>query len=285
MSSKKRRANTAIDCDQCSAYNCFNDNSNTDDDAQYREQVTDMIVDLAGCLPSGQYWNNEQLYISAMCSPYGDGVELAVFLDNECTVYTNTATFRNVYQGYIQNNGLADISAFVETHIKSAFEQDMSCQDVQYVHPDEATDDDGNDNVQQSCQQLFADGAMDFSQCYNQGDYDFGNNNNQDDELSWYTYDMTYDEAKDLEDVCTVVYQMSGEYSYSYDEERSGTWYSRDESGSIKKSSSGGVEFSPVAIALLVLLGVGIVGAAAYISYRKSRVRRMEPLYAGGAMI
>jgi hypothetical protein len=45
------------------------------------------------------------------------------------------------------------------------------------------------------------------------------------------------------------------------------------------------VEFSPVAIVCLVLLGVGIVGVAALVSYRKSRARRMEPLYQGGAMI
>jgi hypothetical protein len=236
-----------------------------------------------------------------MCTPYGDGVELAVFLDNECTVYTNKATFANVYQNYIQENGLDDLSSYVEMFVKSGLEQDMSCEDVEYVTPEEAAaadyndDDDANNNnngqVNEYCQQIFNQGAVEFNQCYSNNNDDessFGNRYNpNDDEYSWYTYDMTYDQAKDLQDVCTVVYKMEGEYYYSYDAEKSGTWYSRDKSGSIKSKQAGYamVEFSPMAIALLVLLGVGIVGVSAFYSCRKSKARRIEPLYQGGAMI
>jgi hypothetical protein len=288
--------NNAIDCNQCTAFNCYNETYTTNDD-----DISDLITNLANCLPTNQYWNNEQLYISAMCTPYGDGVELAVFLDNECTVYTNKATFANVYQNYIQENGLDDLSSYVEMFVKSGLEQDMSCEDVEYVTPEEAAaadyndDDDANNNnngqVNEYCQQIFNQGAVEFNQCYSNNNDDessFGNRYNpNDDEYSWYTYDMTYDQAKDLQDVCTVVYKMEGEYYYSYDAEKSGTWYSRDKSGSIKSKQAGYamVEFSPMAIALLVLLGVGIVGVSAFYSCRKSKARRIEPLYQGGAMI
>jgi hypothetical protein len=278
-----RRANAVIDCDQCAALNCYNE---TNDAAQQDidDQVTDTIGDISSCLPSGQYWNDEQLYVSAMCSPYGDGVELAVFLDDECTVYTNKATFQDVYQNYIYENNFPDLSGYAETYIKSAFDQDLPCEQVEYISPDQASDDASYGDVNDFCQQIFAQGPVEFNQCYSD-DYQFGSNNNQDDQFGWYTYDMTYDEANNLEDVCTVVYQMSGEYSYSYDEKRSGTWYTRDKTGSIRSTESLSVEFSPIAITLLVLLGVGIVGTSAIFSYRKNKARRMEPLYQGGAMI
>lgn len=286
----QRRIKSAIDCDQCAAYNCFHA---TDDDAQQSQEdldnnVADMIEDLVGCLASGQYWNKEQLYLSAMCSPYGDGVELAVFLDNECTVYTNMATFQSIFQNYLYENNAEDLSGYAETYIKTAFQEAMPCKELDFADPDEVSDDDADyGDANEFCQQIFDDGALDFNQCYN-GSYQFGSNYNDDDEFSWYTYDMTYDEAKNSDDVCSVVYQMSGEYSYSYDVEKSGTWYDRDESGNIKSKKSTrnqSLEFSPTAITLLVLLGVGIVGIAACVSYRRSRARRVEPLYQGGAMI
>ncbi|KAL3799824.1 hypothetical protein HJC23_010474 [Cyclotella cryptica] len=286
----QRRIKSSVDCDQCAAYNCYN---TTNDDAQQSQEdfdsnVADMIGDLVGCLASGQYWNEEQLYLSAICSPYGDGVELAVFLDDECTVYTNKATFQGVYQQYIYENNVEDLSGYAEKYIKSAFEEAMPCKELDFADPDEASDDDADyGNANDFCQQIFDEGALDFNQCYNEN-YQFGSNYNEDDQYSWYTYDMTYDEAKNIDDVCSVVYQMSGEYSYSYDVEKSGTWYDRDESGKItskKSSRNQNLEFSSTAITLLVLLGVGIVGISACFSYRRSKARRMEPLYQGGAMI
>ena len=218
-----------------------------------------------------------------MCSPYGDGVELAVFLDNACTVYTTKAKFQTVYTKYIKENGFDNLSSYIEPYIKSAFEEVMPCEDVKYENPEEATDDAEYGDINQYCQQIIANGALDFNQCYSE-DYNFGSNNNQDDEYGWYTYDMKYDEANYLEDVCAVVYQMSGEYTYSYDEEQSGTWYERDGSGSIKSETTS-LEFSPVAIGLLVLLGVSIVAVSAFWKYNKRKAKRMEPLYQGGAMI
>ena len=47
------------------------------------ESVSEWIADLAECKESGAQWNGLDLYIGAMCSPYGDGVELAVFVNED----------------------------------------------------------------------------------------------------------------------------------------------------------------------------------------------------------
>ena len=275
---------SVIDCDQCTLFSCYDN----DDDAQSLESiddgVTSLIDDLANCMPSGQYWNDEQLYIGVMCSSYGDGVELAVFLDNECTVYTSIAKLRNVYQNYIHENNWQDLSSHAEMYIKNAFEIDMPCQQVGNVDQVQTNDDANTGNVSEFCQQIFAEGAVDFGQCYSHKYTNGSLNNSGYDEFSWYTYDMTYNEANDLHDVCTVVYEMSGEYSYSYNEKRSGTWYKRDKSGFIKNFSNG-LSFSPLITTLFVLLGAGTIGGSTFIAYRKRKTRRMEPLYRGGAMI
>lgn len=55
------------------------------------EQVSEWIQDLAECKETGQQWGNLDLYVGAMCSPYGDSVELAVFVNEDCTLVSGTS--------------------------------------------------------------------------------------------------------------------------------------------------------------------------------------------------
>ena len=112
---QQRRAESYITCDGCSAYGCLS-SSNNDDAAAYTDDynnnnayanandheeedkaVLEMIEDVSQCLNTGINFNGNDLYVGFMCSPYsGDGVELAVFLDNECTVYTTLKKFEDI---------------------------------------------------------------------------------------------------------------------------------------------------------------------------------------------
>ena len=90
-----------IDCEQCSAYECFVDEDDMDDGQQRKdeldEEVSKWIEELAQCQETGQQWNGLDLYTGVMCSPYGDGVELAVFANEDCTWYTNQAVSSTKY--------------------------------------------------------------------------------------------------------------------------------------------------------------------------------------------
>ena len=119
-----------IDCDQCQTYECFVDEEDLDDNAQNQEEIDNYISgwieELAGCQATGVQWNEMDVYTGVMCSPYGDGVELAVFLDEDCSLYTNQLAFTDVFNPYAdQDNNDNNIDYFtsVEGYIKSAFSE------------------------------------------------------------------------------------------------------------------------------------------------------------------
>ena len=109
---QQRRAASYITCDGCSAYGCLsndddttytddyngnNANANANDQEEQDKAVLEMIEDVSQCLNTGINFNGNDLYVGFMCSPYsGDGVELAVFFDNECTVYTTLKKFEDI---------------------------------------------------------------------------------------------------------------------------------------------------------------------------------------------
>lgn len=84
-----------IDCNQCSAYECYVDEDEMDDGEQRQdeldEEVSQWIANLAECQQTDSMLVDLNLYTGVMCSPYGDGVELAVFANEDCTWYTNQA--------------------------------------------------------------------------------------------------------------------------------------------------------------------------------------------------
>lgn len=108
-----------------------------------------------------------------------------------------------------------------------------------------------------------------------------------DDQYNWYTYDMK--EADDINEVCAVVNQLEGEYSYIYDEEASGTWYERNSKGQITNGDEGLTmpDLSAGLIAVIVAVCVIVVGGAACLcrSKKNKSSDSTEPVYQGGTML
>ena len=89
----RKLAKEQINCSQCNSYECFVDEADMDDGYENKdeldEEISEWIAELAACKESGVQKNDAELYLGAMCSPYGDSVELAVFLNEECTIYSS----------------------------------------------------------------------------------------------------------------------------------------------------------------------------------------------------
>ena len=220
----------------------------------------------------------------------GDGVELAVFLDDACTMYTSQYTFNSVYSPDYDANDINYVM-YAENYIKSAFSDTMSCLEEEF---DEYNEDENEDENQQEeeeeyrvsgyCEGIFNDGAADFNNCgaeENEAEEEEAN----DDMYNWYTADMSADDAEDIATVCAVVNKMEGAYTHAYDEESSGTWYSRDKKGAIIRSNGESQGMSGGAIAAIVAVCVGVVGVAAFLLKPKKTSDSSTPVYQGGTMM
>jgi len=283
-----------IDCDQCSSYECFVDEDDMDDGQQRKdeldEEVSNWIEELAECQETGQQWNGLDLYTGVMCSPHGDGVELAVFANEDCTWYTNQAGFQDVYDPYADDDEGGNINyiMYAEEFIKAAFSEVTPCLQKEYADPNEDEDDENGDEddeeenqVNDYCQGVMEEDVISFNAC-EANDEEEEEENDDGNNYDWYTYDMK--EADDVEQVCATLNEIdSADYSHVYDEEASGTWYKRNRKGAIVYRTDEKEGLSGGAIAGIIAIVVGVVGAAGF--YMKSKSgKAVEADYQGGEM-
>mmetsp|Transcript_33386 Transcript_33386/g.76222 ORF Transcript_33386/g.76222 Transcript_33386/m.76222 type:complete len:523 (+) Transcript_33386:77-1645(+) len=289
-----------IDCDKCQAYECFVDEEDLDDSVQSQNeidnQISEWIGQLAECQETGVQWNGMDLYTGAMCSPYGDGVELAVFVNEECTMYTNQKTFASVYNPYANNDGNnanIDYVTYAEEYIKTAFKEVTPCKQVEYDEYNEDEDENNeeeeedNNEASEYCQAVMQEDTVSFSNC--QADEDEAEEE-EDDQFDWSWYSssaISAEKADDINSVCVAINAMDSESygAHVYDEETNGSWYTRNKKGAIvygdeeeEESMSGGM------IALIAVVAVAAVGAAIFLATKKKPSAPVDTAYQGGTM-
>ena len=239
-----------------------------------------MIDDISDCLRTGSYAKNgQELYVGPMCSASGEGVELALFLDNECTTYTTQKAFGSLPSYYMYSNEY--VFEATKESFQKAFSETTSCADSNIGNPyNQANDDGANDGEMNAyCQQLFdGGGATSLSGCFTDNDDDQNSNyyySNQnggnyggDDFLGWYTYDMTINSAQDINEVCSTVSQMGGSYKNYYNTFKSGTWYSKSSSGNYYLDAGGDAEEKAIAISFITFFLFGAILGGVFL-YKK----------------
>jgi len=296
----QRRVKSLIDCEVCVAYNCFDEEDEDVDDGSMNQDeldgnIADWIANLAQCQQSGVQLNGMNLYVGAMCSPYGDGVELAVFMDDECTMYTNQMAFSSAYDPYNGQEANGDdglnYAAFAEIYIKNAFTEVMPCLNEEYADPNEAENQDAEEEeryeINDYCKQILNNGAIEYATCdadQNEADEQAVDENSDENENSWYTYQMTAENAQNLEQACVTVKKLDGEIGNLYDEAHSGTWYARNKRGQIISSKSEQkTGMGAGAISSIILGCVAVFGGAAYALMNKKQAT-VHSKYQGGTM-
>lgn len=70
------------------------------------EDLADWIKSISQCMQTGYKWNGQELYAGFLCNADGTGVEIGMFLDKYCSVYTSQVSFMNAMaNGGSNNNG------------------------------------------------------------------------------------------------------------------------------------------------------------------------------------
>jgi hypothetical protein len=255
-----------IDCQECMAMGCYdgqfqqqgNYNKNQQEEEVDVQEIAEWVATIAGCSQTESSLNDYSLYAGFMCNEDGTGVEVALFLDEYCSVYTSKYS----YQSTIDEEDQAAVY-HSQSLVTYGFLNDISCANVEYVSPEEYQEQEQERNqnyyyynqdydyayeqqeqpeANEFCQNLFEggdDGApLSLDDCNDDGYYDDVENvvyeyYNYD----WYTYVLPYAESEDPQAVCKIIQAFQGEFQTVYKYNGSGQLYNYGGSGRGKRTA------------------------------------------------
>jgi hypothetical protein len=251
-----------LDCQLCEEYSCLNDD---DDNGDYDyDTAAEWLEEISQCKETGvsyqgsyqgNYQNNgnnndddSELFAGIICNGDGSGVEIGLFLDEDCKLYLPNEAYSN-YMSYYDQTYLEMTKEIIEFTFSNAV---FSCRDQEITYTTEAVSsynsgqyngqyyngDDDDDDIAEWCEDLVSGDSVpvDLTTCgaYSSGynNYNGNNQNNEQNQESsqymyqydWYGYEISEDDSLDMAAVCKVVknsgfhtfYNTSNGNLYSY---------------------------------------------------------------------
>ena len=123
------------DCDTCSNMSCFQDGE--EENVYSNENALNWLLEVGECQEiNGDNYNYQdpngyQLYAGYTCNADGTGMEVGVFVDEECSILTTT-TFAEV----VENGGYgASYQSMSSGLVHRVFQQYFDCMNTEYVNP------------------------------------------------------------------------------------------------------------------------------------------------------
>ena len=238
----------AINCDLCSAYNClYTDNEEYNNRVAWtQENSMTWIQSMASCYqnPNRPVIVNQdtEAAFAFICNAEGNGVEIGVFLDSECTIYDSDVHFGSVM-------GQSDYYFFTQSkaNVQYIFDNSFSCYDpeITYVTPDQYESlaaeqaQQASDEVPEAgdwCTSVFSGetSPMEFTSC---------NVTTVDD---WAQVDssssnsaLSQNDLKDMKAACSYLVAHNGSGQHIYNKQTSGSMYTYTGSYPAYTTSSG----------------------------------------------
>ena len=156
-----------IDCNMCNAYDCFAQDQQepADDEAAQAyefEEALNWLGAMSQCQQMENTYNELPIYAGLLCNAEGTGVEIGVFVDQDCRVYAPKLSY-----GKLMSYDDSQYYLMSEEVVEYMFTNPFSCYQpqVQYTNPyeyvaDENQDADqgGNDEAPEAsewCQALY----------------------------------------------------------------------------------------------------------------------------------
>ena len=239
-----------LDCYLCDTYGCLKEEDDDNENDMYGfEAATEWLEDLSQCKETGisysggyggGYNNNNnnnnnnngdgnELYGGFVCNADGNGVEIGLFLDEECVLYLPNEPYSN-YMSYFDQTYIEMTKEIIEFTFSSAV---FSCKDEEVTWTTQDVsgynmynydgNGDGDGDVAEWCEDLF-DGdsvPVDVNTCgmYSNNYNNNNQNNNQNQNAEDYNYnDQNYQQYYGNTEE-GYQQQADDDYQYKYD------WY------------------------------------------------------------
>jgi hypothetical protein len=290
-----------INCQMCADYECLDfqqtsSNGYTNEDGEYVEvELNEAIEWLNGfseCAQTNSYLDEYVLYSALMCNAYGNGLEIGLYLDEECTLYTSKIAYKDVMQSADQAyySMIHDVVEFTFTNdgIECYNPEVVWYNEVDYYYQQqngeqqEEEQEEDNGEVPEAaewCQQLVKDdAAVDLYSCGGYAPDDNGDEEGDDyvNTYGWYSYELKAEDADDVQAVCYVVANLQGEHHTSYNGNLESLFdYKKNNS----RNSSSGLSGGGIAgIVILVLVVVGAVAGGMFFFKKKDSADKKKPL-------
>lgn len=265
-----------LDCELCLQYNCiapmnngYNNNNGYNQDVYGFAAAAEWLTSISQCYQTGAVYsqngayyqqggngNAGNMYAGFICNDAGNGVEIGLFLDEDCILYLPNESFTN-YMNLYDSTYEAMTSDIIEFTFSSA---SFSCldEDVVYTTQDVSgyyqyqnynyNQNDNDNEAAEWCQYLYNNELgtypVGLNNCDGKSSY-YGYNNAYSDynqyqnTYSWYNFDISEENSIDMQEVCLVVKQSNGQLHTFYNGE-GGHLYNY---GSSSSSSGAAQEF------------------------------------------
>jgi hypothetical protein len=291
-----------IDCAMCADYECLDfqqsaNNGYYNDKGEFVQADLDEAMEwlngFSECSETMAYLDEYLLYSGLMCNADGSGLEIGLFLDDDCLMYTPKVAFKDVMQD-TDNTYYSMISDIVEF----TFDNDgIDCYDPEIVwynevdyawkqqngEIQEAEQQEDNGEAPEAaewCRQAVQNDVVNMYDC--SGYYpDENANQNGDDYVntySWYSFELTQENADNVAAVCYALKELDGENHNThtvFNNEHEGLFnYHKNKKTQSSGMSAGGI----FGIVLLVFVAIGgAYGAMTYYK-KKSSEDKKKPL-------
>ncbi len=227
-----------IDCQMCADYECLdfhktNSNSFYDENGDYVEAELDDAMEwlngFSECSETNAFMDDYQIYSGLMCNSAGNGIEIGLFLDDDCTLYTPKLSFKNIMQqsDQVYYSMVSDVVEFTFTNkgIECYNPEVMWYNEVDYYYEQMEKAANGEEEEEEEeqdyeepeaaewCQGLVGeDAGANLYDC----DYEAPEENEDEEEqgddyisYDWYTYELSDEQMDDISTVCAVYTGMA----------------------------------------------------------------------------
>jgi hypothetical protein len=225
------------------------------------------------CTATGyQDTNGLSLYASFMCNAEGTGVELGVFLDNDCNTYTNATSFVELFpsDSYLENSRAVVTYPFVN---------DINCKESttwespEYYTNATSSASSSAASPNQYCQTLAASSSLlPINNCnYAGGQSQTSSSSSSSSYFSGDVYDLSQNDLNNEYAACVVIHNLESVAGSYHNAALAKNKYSSN-TGNVynynKSQSKAGM--SGVGIFFLTLFVVALAGAVGFYAYIKN---------------